>query len=131
VTISGYGGTSGSYRLTMMPGYTRSLPISAQDRWQAANSALTVEPSADGIGMILQNVTETTALAYNTSLAPLSDFYLQARVQSVGNNNDGWIVAAALRRIGNTYYLLEFNHLGRWRFSAVSNGTQRVVRDWT
>lgn len=130
VTISGYGGSGGSYRLTMMPGYTRSLPISAEDRWQSANPALTVETGTDGMRMALQNVTATTALAYNTSLAPLADFYLQARVQSVANN-DGWIVAAALRRTGNTYYLLEFNHLGRWRFSAVSNGTPRVVRDWT
>jgi hypothetical protein len=130
ITISGYGGSGGDYRLTMMPGYTRSIPVSAEDRWQAANPALTVETSADGVRMALQDTTATTALAYNTTLMPLTDFYLQARVQSVANS-DGWIVAAALRRTGNTYYLLEFNHLGRWRFSAVNSGTPRVVRDWT
>ncbi len=130
VAISGYGGSGGSYRLTLMPGYTRRFPISTEDRWQAANPALTVETGAGGVRMALENVTAATALAYPPSLISLMDFYLQARVQSVVSS-DGWIVAAALRRIGNTYYLLEFNHLGRWRFSAVNNGTPRIVRDWT
>jgi hypothetical protein len=130
ITISGYGGSGGDYRLTMMPGYARSLPVSAEDRWQSESQALTVETGADGVRMALQNITATTALAYNTALSPLADFYFQARVESV-TGGDGWIVAAALRRAGSTYYLLEFNHLGRWRFSAVDHGTPRVIRDWT
>jgi hypothetical protein len=130
VAISGYGGSGGGYRLTMMPGYARSLPISAEDRWQSASPALAVETGADGVRMALQNTTAATALAYNAALAPLVDFYFQARVRSAAGA-DGWIAAVALRRVGNTYYLLEFNHLGRWRFSAVERGTPRIIRDWT
>jgi hypothetical protein len=37
----------------------------------------------------------------------------------------------AVRRQGDSYYLLSINSQGLWRFSLAQNGTETVIHDWT
>ncbi len=134
LTVRGFEGGAGAYQVTMLPGFARELVAddfaAGVDTWQPSD-ANQVARAADGaLELVTQGGAVRTPFAVSSTIEPLQDFYLQARVVSM-NNNAGWIVGATLRRTGNTYYLVEFNQQGLWRFSLVQNSTLTTLRDWT
>lgn len=131
LTVSGVNGTSGDYTLMMLPGY--SVPAYSDDfsdsQWRAINATLTAQQTDEQLQLSTEG-TRPSAAAFDESAPTLKDFYAQAQVINV-TDPAGWAVGMALRREGQSYYLLSINSQGTWRFSLFQNGTETVLRDWT
>lgn len=134
--VSGFERTGGNYRLTMLPGFARLLAqddFSSGADWQSTDTNLTAAAEDGRLNMVAQGTPPNagrTTFAAHTTLDPVRDFYMGARVMSV-TNPSGWIVGAAFRQVGSSHYLIEFSHQGLWRFSVIQSGAARVLRDWT
>ncbi len=131
LTVSGVNGTSGSYTLTMLPGYSVN---SYQDDfsssgWHALDATLTAQQTDGQLAMSTQG-TRPTSAAFDNAAPTFADFYAQAQVVNVSDPS-GWAVGMAFRRQGDSFYLLSINSQGYWRFSLFQNGDEQVIRDWT
>lgn len=131
LTVSGFDGTSGDYTLTMTPGYTQiaqSENFNGDLEWEA------VEPlelqAEDGQLVTTLSEPEQIGVATHGNTQAPNTYYAQVRVNLSGEN--GWIVGMTARQQDeNTYYVLNINNQGQWRFSLRSNGSSQILRDWT
>lgn len=133
LTVSGYNNSAGAYTLTMLPGY--GIPAYSDDftttQWQATGTTLTAQRSNGALSLSSSGSTAPAAAFSSAGDVTFSDFYAQAQVVNVSGGSSGWIVGMALRRQGDSYYLLSINSSGSWRFSLVQDGVERVLHDWT
>jgi hypothetical protein len=134
LTVRGFEGSAGAYRVTMLPGFARAFAAddfaAGVDNWTAAGADLTLDGVDGRLELAATSGGARPPFAIYATETPLGDFYVQARAVSI-TNPAGWIVGLALRRNGENYYAVEFNDRGLWRFSLVENGTARLLRDWT
>lgn len=128
--VSAFGGTSGDFRLTMLPGY--ALPwahgnATEMDGWTLDGEA--VDAGDDGLAFAPAEG-EVVAVALNEDTTPPADFFAQARVHSLsGNDWAAGIVARAQSE--QEYYLFLVNGRGEWRFSVETPDGETVIRDWS
>lgn len=132
LTISGVNGTSGDYTLTMLPGY--SIAAHSDDftasTWRPTSDILTAQRANDQLSLSISGA-QRNGVAFDADAPAFGDFYAQAQVANVNNPSSGWVVGMALRRVGDSYYLLSINAQGNWRFSVVQDGAEQIIRDWT
>lgn len=130
VAVSGFGETTGGYRLSLLPGYGR---IAGRDDFDntanwTVSGADTAEISAeDGDLVLFAEGVDATAHATSTTAA--KDFY--AQVDVTGIVGDNWTVGMTVRGQGDTYYLYSISSQGNWRFTAIEGDSERVIRDFT
>ncbi|MCA0453353.1 MAG: hypothetical protein LCI00_05205 [Chloroflexi bacterium] len=138
VTVSGVGGSSGEYALTMLNGFSQTAwddNFNGDLVWQDVNeaptdSAFTV--AADSGQLVLAIIgAETRGVAVNPNQDEFVDFYATVKV-NVSSGPDGWTVGMTLRQQDpEHYYLLNVRSRGEWRFIRHENGTDITIRDWT
>lgn len=131
ITVSAVGGTSGSYTLTMFPGYSELFAGDAFDRPNWAAIADQGEVAiADGQMLLTLAEGQRNAVAVDANAPVVRDFHAQVEVIDVVGSE--WVAGMTARQQNeNTYYLYEVSERGEWRLSLVSSGGETVLRDWT
>lgn len=131
LTVSSVNDTAGDYTLTMLPGY--SVPSYSDDfsesRWRSLNGIITAQQADEQLQLSTEG-TRPTGAAVDDAATPVRDFFAQAQVVNV-RDPSGWAVGMAVRRNGQSYYLLAINSVGNWRFTLMQEGEETVIRDWT
>lgn len=157
-TVTGFNGTSGNFTITLFSGYAQFAErqgFSEEYTWEATGDAAadagaepvagtdaeaTPEAGDEGAGESFTVSTEAQQVTLAVTganqhgialggLPPLTDMAARVLVQQV-HNPTGWTVGMTARQNGDTYYLVEVNNNGVWRFSRVEDGTATVLRDW-
>jgi hypothetical protein len=132
VIVYGVGGTSGEYVLTMNSGYSSiasSENFNGDVNWQPADDALTVE-SVDGQLALRLEGPDLSGSAWPPPGSAPAIYYAQVAIEVRGEA--GWIAGMTARQQdANTYYALEINERGMWRFSLNNDGSRQALRDWT
>jgi hypothetical protein len=130
--VSGYDGTSGEYTLMMLAGFADigvSENFNAISDWRARGEALDID-IADGNILLALAGLQQKGIALNRDMPTLTDFYAQVAV-SVLESQAGWIIGLTARQQDDeTYYLLEVNNSGQWRFAVHTSDGERILRDW-
>lgn len=132
VVVSGFNNSTGTYRLTMTPGYSRTAARDVFDgagNWQTVNETGTLS-FADGAVQFSTEGVQQTGVAVDLNSPSLDNFYVEARVAGITARNT-WAVGLVLRYRPDGYTLFAINGLGQWRVVAVEGGTERILRDWT
>jgi hypothetical protein len=131
VSVSGYGGSSGPYELTLLPGFARL----------AAHDTFTNETAWDFESDTGQAIIENNRLALIAS-TPQSqnratytgdswdDYYVQIEVPEI-TGPPGWQIGLLVHQRGNEYYRYSLNDQGQWRFLVRTSAGDRVIRDWS
>ncbi len=129
VSVSGFHGTTGSYRLTMLPGYGKLASTETFDsasKW-AGSDGLTVTGASGALNVALAQG-QRTGFARQTGAPTYSDFHAQIDVTSVSGS--GWIVGLEARHTDAGSYVYEVNDRGEWRFVLDHADGETVLRDW-
>ncbi len=130
--VSGFNSSSGEYTLTMLAGFAdigHSENFNAASNWRAQGEGLDIDIADGNILLALAGV-QQTGVALNRDMPTLADFYAQVAV-SIVDSQSGWIVGLTARQQDDeTYYLLEVNNSGQWRFTIHTGEGERVLRDW-
>lgn len=132
VIVSSFGETTGDFVLTMLPGYATFLLderfVTVGD-WTPHN--LTSYRVQDGVAAIEADGVAQTGLLVNPDLTLGERYYIEAIIDTVSARND-WALGLALRyRDVANYIALALSERGEWRLVHVSDGDERIVRDWT
>ncbi len=135
IVVSGYGQTLGAYRLAMLAGYS-SILLSDNFASESLLQTLTPDPETppqvtfeNGVLRLRQDgIQKTGAIAHQVTDS--TNFYAMLRVKSIAHRN-GWQIGLLLRQTTpNTFYMLQLNNRGQWRFVLSNDGTETVLRDW-
>jgi hypothetical protein len=132
VTVSGFKGQAGVYRLTMLPGFAQ---VQSEENfnsgltWKALAEPVTVSAADGKLSLALEGMRLRGIAVSAKPDAPLT-YYAQANV-SVSGGQDGWVVGMATRLENNQYYVLNLNSEGQWRFVLHHGDTDQIIRDWT
>lgn len=131
VQVAGWGDSAGQFTLMLSEGYAvvEAADGFASDGDWAALADETQAEVADGTLRMRVSGQRAVDAAFGLSISS-ADLAAFADVQAVSNSS-GWITGIALRRNSDSYYALEINSEGRWRFVRFEDGAQTVVRDWT
>ena len=133
IIVSGHGGSGGSYRLHLLPGFDvlalRDVSMD-QAQWQAAfsDTELTIA-EASPFAVALQGYARTgVILAHH--LPPEQDIYFEAAFDDVASSV-GWHVGLVFRfQSPQNYHRLLFSKTGYWRIERVESGQTVVIRGW-
>jgi len=132
VIVTGYAGTTGTFTLTVLPGYADlafTADFGAIGDW-AQTGELIVDASAEQVFLELTGIQERGALV-QPEAGPFADFFMEMNVDTVGGRN-GWTVGAVLRWQSNgNHTVVEVRSQGSWRLVRVEGDQVRVIRDWT
>lgn len=131
VVVTGFGGTTGGFELTMLAGYgeiaSAARFISLAD-WEV-DPGLTAEINGQSLTMMLGGVQERARVHVPAEMP--ADFHAMLDVNAISGRN-GWAVGLGLRQQTNgDHYALLVNALGQWRLTLVQSGEERSVRDWS
>jgi len=133
VTVSGFNGEAGAYRLTMLPGFSQEERRENFDGilpWEALTEPLDVAAGAGSISLSLAG-TRLRGIAVNPDVKTPANYFTQVNV-NVSGGSDGWIVGMATRlQDDERYYALNVNSSGLWRFVLHQGGSDQIIRDWT
>ena len=137
VRVSGYGNTSGDYRLTTLPGYAAIAlheEFNEPQPWNLITTTEGDEAQFNTENSLLQleveGIQQTARLSRSTLDVP-AQFFAQLVIDSVTGRN-GWQVGLTYRQQDNTtYYAYLIDHRGYWRAIAVEDGEQRILSDWS
>lgn len=133
VTLRGFAGTAGAYRLTLLPGYGDLAIVDAfgvTGDWQPLAGALQLMLGSGQMQLDVEGVNEI-GLAVNPGYRPTGDFYVQAQVTEITGRN-GWQVGLVFNvQDATNYYLLMLNHQGFWRIVHNTAEGTRLIRDWS
>lgn len=131
IVVSGYGGSLGTYRLTVSPGYAAlsvQEAFGTVDDWEAASDDLDVSATGGQMTLALDGIGLRGAALLQERSSP-ADFYAQVRVVTVTSRNP-WYTGLVMRRQGERYYLVEVDSRGQWRFLFYDLGEAAILRDW-
>ncbi len=131
VQVSGFGDSAGQYTLSLTEGYAvveTADGFASDSEWTALSEDTQVDVSDGELSMAVRgNRATDAAFGQPVNSADVAAF---VDVQTV-RNPSGWITGLVLRRSGDSYYVLQINSEGRWRFVLVEDDQQTLVRDWT
>jgi hypothetical protein len=132
-SVSGFNGEAGSYRLTMLPGFSQveiSYNFNGNRTWEALSEPLEVNATDDTLGLSLEG-TRLRGIAVDPRADTPQNYFAQVEVNASGGA-DGWSVGLATRiQNADQYYILNLNSLGQWRFLLHQAEGDQVIRDWT
>lgn len=130
IVVSGFDDSTGDFTLIVLPGYA---DVHLDERFD--DDAWSVElpgelSYVDESAVLTIEGVQERAIAVDDSLVPLADFYAQVVIDNIESRNN-WTTGLMLRGQSNgDGYLLLVDALGQWRFTALEDGSERVVRDW-
>lgn len=132
-SISAFGNTSGAYEFTMLAGYAHLAEretFSAESNWETDNDALEVIVSDNRLALILTGA-QQRGITRPANDEAWEDFYVRVEIPEL-TGVSGWHIGLIVRWLdADNYYLYSLNERGQWRFSVRSEGTERVIRDWS
>ena len=132
VTVAGFGGTAGGYRLTLLPGFAVAAwneTFDSESRWDSTNPQLTINTSGGQLALQLDSAQQRGAATLPAAGA-FADFYARAQVAEV-TGRAGWLVGLSARQQdARSYYLFQVNNQGQWRFLVRAPLGDQIVRDW-
>ena len=131
IQVSGFADTAGQYTLVLGEGYAlvaEALPLTSSSGWQPTSTSLQVQASEAGLTLTVEGVRANEAVFGVRIDQP--DLSAAVDVSEI-RNSSGWIAGLALRRTGDSYYAVQINNEGRWRFILVEGDSLTIVRDWT
>ncbi len=129
VSVSGFHGTTGSYRLTMLPGYGSLAAFETFDSvvdWTGSDG-LTVTGASGALNVALAQGTRA-GFTRAADAPTYGDFHAQVDVTSVSGS--GWVVGLEARHSDAGSYVYEVNDRGEWRFVLDQPDGETVLRDW-
>jgi hypothetical protein len=133
VNVSGFKGEDGAFRLTMLPGFSElesSKNFNGALTWEAVNEPLVVETADDKLSLSLTG-NRLRGIAVPPATDAPTNYFAQTAV-NVSGTSDGWITGMAARlQDADTYYALNLNSSGEWRFILHQAGSDQTIRDWT
>ena len=133
VSVSGYAGTGGAYRLTMTPGYSQisyQTDFSTGVDWQTPETTAGVTASDQAMQVAVEGV-DVHVPIFASNAAAKRDGYYKVNLRAI-NARPSWRVGMILRyhEALDTYYSVQINESGNWRFIRVSGTDTTVLRDW-
>ncbi len=136
VVVRGAGGSTGSYRLHMLLGYSE---IILWDNFGGTPNLALLNPSQSnpprlttlgGTLLFQQDGIQQTAIALHQN-ANAETFYLSATVKNISYRS-GWQIGFVLRyQDADNYATVLLNHQRNWRFVQRQDGKDTILRDWT
>lgn len=136
VRVRGYSSVGGDYRLSMLPGYSDTAIADAFDMasdWEAISTDVIDEASlsiADGRANLTQVGFNRTGLAIGV-IPDGETYYVHTTVSDI-QNVQGWRAGIVLGYLDeNNYHRLLVNYRGAWQLTAIRNGEEVTVRDWS
>lgn len=136
LTVSGFNGTTGEYRLTLLPGFVdlqQNENFNSDVAWRddGISNGIFRLGTEDGALTLALEGPDDNGLASNPQQSALTDYYADVRVK-VLSGQDGWVVSMTARQQDNrNFYSLSTNNQGEWRFRVRQAGEDRILRDWT
>ena len=133
VAVSGFEGSSGAYRLRLLPGY--DLQVQARDGllledWEAVNRLALVRQAGSGRLAVETDGVATTAVILGKGFAQERDFFFEVQFENVSSAGD-WQVGIAFRYARpDSHSRVLFNKRGFWRMERVDEGDIVLVRNW-
>lgn len=132
VSVSGFKGQSGAYRLTMTPGFAQVASnenFDSDPRWRALDEPVNVSITDGKLSIALEG-NRQRGIAVSAKPDAPETYYAQATITASGGS-DGWVVGMVTRLENNQYYVLNVNSRGQWRFVLHHGEADQVIRDWT
>jgi hypothetical protein len=130
VVVRGFGVSTGSFTLTMLPGFANvglDEQFSSTVNWEASNFTST-DSHGGALSLHVEGIQERGSII--NMQQSFSSSYVRLNVQDVSGNN-GWGVGLSLRTQSNgDQYIFEVNSQGLWRLIAIEDNIERVIRDW-
>ncbi len=132
VEITGYQGSTGSYRLTLTSGYPDITANETFDGevnpYQPSTDSLVIDHAAGQLTLSIAGI-GVSGTALNPSAPVFRDFYADALITTTAGRN-GWTGGLVLRQQEDQAYHLLINDDGQWRFSLQTGSGEQVLRDW-
>jgi hypothetical protein len=130
VEVSGFAETAGQYTLILTEGYAALQDAVSLDvaEWTPTASNLQVQQDGDALTLSMRGRRSAEAAFGVPTTSP--DVAAFVDVSGV-RNPSGWLVGLALRRAGDSYYAVQINSEGRWRFVRMDGDEPTIIRDWT
>jgi len=134
--LSGYDGSTGSYRLTLYHGYSDVIfnnEFRASGSWQLIETPASDEATLNfqddalvlGVNGIQQRVVVSEAFLLN---AP---YFVELDIRDIQQRN-GWQVGIGIHWDDNDdHYSIWIDQRGFWRILEVLDGEETILRDWT
>ena len=133
VAVSGFKGTSGPYRLQLLPGY--DVPVNADsklllDDWKVVNRRAEVRQAGSDRLAVEVDGLATTAVMLGARFRQELDTYFEVQFDNVSSADD-WQVGLAFRYARpDLHSRVLLNKRGFWRMERVDEGDIVVVRNW-
>lgn len=131
VVVTGYGGSIGTFTLTMLPGYADFAldeRFTSLGGWEGEN--IVSADIEDGILTMRVDGIAQTGLLTNPQISQHKDFYAQMHIANVQGRN-GWIIGMLFRQQADgRRYVVSVSVRGDWRLTVWENNQVRVLRDW-
>jgi hypothetical protein len=132
-TVSAFGETSGAYTFTMLTGFAnlaQQETFGDSSQWEGDNDALEVLIGDNRMALVLTGA-QQRGIATPADDTTWGDFYAHVEIPEL-SGAQGWQMGLVARwQDADNYYLYSLNERGQWRFSVRSDGTDRVIRDWS
>ena len=133
VEVSGFGETSGAYRLDVLPGYdllAEQFTTMSPAEWESLDSAAIVSQSDAGRLVVDLKGTATSALLLGKRFPRERDNYFEVEFDHLSSANE-WQVGLVFRFSSADFHSrVWINKRGYWRLERVSAGDVTVLRDW-
>ncbi|MDX2163063.1 MAG: PPC domain-containing protein [bacterium] len=131
IQVSGYGSSTGGYRLRLAPGFAQ---INAEETF-ATSQGWELDGTLSGIvrsERLAASVSGVRAFGagFYQYVDPTADVFVQVEVDAI-TNPSGWTAGIAVRQTRDGYYALQVSDQGLWRFVSVADDAPQVIRDWT
>lgn len=131
-SISGYAGSTGSYSLTMLPGYSElhhADDFATSTGWAADGDSLNGAVREGGLALSISGVA-VLGTARGAQVPLSADYYAQVNVRGI-TGQGGWIVGMTARQqTADDAYVYQVSDQGLWRALRLINGTPTLLRDW-
>jgi len=134
IQVSGFGDTSGDYRLSILPGYDTLIVndvATSQDNWQSSNNNLmSTTPIDDRLRVEIEGISSTNNLIA-TDLPTGIDYYYAVTFADISASTN-WQVGIVFRYINPTlFYRLILNDQGFWQLEWVNGEDITIVQSWS
>lgn len=131
-SVSGYGDTTGSYSLTMLPGYAEmhyTDDFSTPTGWAGDGDNLNAAIRDDSLALSISGIA-VLGVARSAQVPRHTDYFAQVNVRGISGQG-GWIVGMTVRQqTADDFYVYEVSDQGLWRALRLVDGTQTLLRDW-
>lgn len=134
IEIAAFGETSGTYQLSILPGYDQQAAediINNKLNWQTVDSNTISLTEVEGrLRGEVEGISKSgTLLASDFPQA--EDFYFEASINNI-NATSNWQVGIVFRYVNeDLYYRLIMNDQGFWQLEFVRNGEVEVLQSWS